>query len=305
MNNIIYKGAEIDDWIVEDFLAKGGMGCEIWKVKNENGDDKEYALKFLNLKYDGLENDHISRFKKEIEYSKNFKHPNLLKYINSNSSKDYIYMISELVDGESLECLVENNILVDEKIILKYFLDISKALKYIWEEHDMLHRDVTIDNIIIDMENDRAVLLDLGILKSTDMEVTAITMEGFMVGTPLFLAPEYILEDECDFRSDMYSLGVCLFFTFSNGEYPVKGSSIADTLRKIIKTDRKSLSEINSDLDEEIVDIVDTMIRTNQDCRFDSWDALIARLETYLGIKSDNIEQKKKGLLSFFKRNKK
>ncbi len=305
MSNIVYKGAEIDEWIVVDFLAKGGMGCEIWKVRNINEGDKEYAIKILNLEFNGLENDHISRFKKEIEYSKNFKHPNLLKFIISNSSKEYIYMVTELIKGESLEVLIENNILLDEKITLKYFLQITKALKYIWEEHDMLHRDVTIDNIIIDMENERAVLLDLGILKSTDMEVTAITMEGFMVGTPLFLSPEYILEEECDFRSDMYSLGVCLFFAFSNGQYPVKGSSIADTLRKIIKTDRKSLSEINSDLDEEIVDIVDTMIRTNQDCRFDSWDALIARLETYLGIKSDNIEQKKKDLLSFFKWNKK
>ncbi len=304
MNNIVYVGAEIDEWIVIDFLAKGGMGCEIWKVKNKNGGDKEYALKILNLKYDGLEKDHITRFKKEIEYSENFNHPNLLKYISSNSTKDYIYMVSELIKGESLEVLIENNILLDEKITLKYFLQITKALKYIWEEHDMLHRDVTIDNIIIDMENERAVLLDLGILKSTDMEVTAITMEGFMVGTPLFLSPEYILEEECDFKSDMYSLGVCLYFAFSDGEYPVKGKSIADTLRKIIKNYRKSISEINPDLDEEIVDIIDTMIKTEKKERFDSWDALIARLEKYLGIKSDNIEQKKKGLLSFFKWNK-
>ncbi len=183
-------------------------------------------------------------------------------------------MAMTYVDGETLEDYLAREGALDEYDALQIGLKISNALKYAWENHQILHRDIKPDNIMIDQAK-IPKLLDMGISKNLGEEGPKSTSTGFLVGTPHYMSPEQARGDDAlDFRSDMYSLG-CTIYHVVSGQVPFDGENVADVLHKHALAPFSSPKNIKSEISNECVELLRVMMSKSPAERHASWDELI------------------------------
>ncbi len=143
-------------------------------------------------------------------------------------------------------------------------LQLCRALAYI-HGHGLVHRDLKPSNVMVD--EDRLVrLMDFGLAKflADDRGVTA---GGRLVGTFRYMAPEQILGEPLDSRSDLYSLGVILYELLS-GQAPFEAPTPYELWQKVLETEAPSLSALNPHSDLQLVRVAHRLIRKEPDDRF-------------------------------------
>ena len=189
-------------------LGRGGAGAVYLAVQEAL--DREVALKILHR--DMAEDDvYLQRFFREAKAAAIFAHPNVVAVHDAGDDKatgDY-YIAFEYIDGGSLEDLLQDGKL-DEGRALEITKMIAQAL-FFAESKSLIHRDVKPANILI-AKDGTAKLADLGLAKKTDPEAPKVTVEGLIVGTPYYMAPEQALgRVDIDNRVDIYALGLVLY----------------------------------------------------------------------------------------------
>src|SRR5690606_23441356 len=105
---------------------------------------------------------------------------------------------------------------------LNVIKDVAKALDYAGKK-GYVHRDVKPENIMLHDEDSRAVLMDFGIARATDLS-SGMTQTGMAIGTPHYMSPEQAKGQPVDPRADIYSLGVVLFLLLT-GRLPYHADS--------------------------------------------------------------------------------
>jgi serine/threonine protein kinase len=143
-------------------------------------------------------------------------------------------------------------------------LQVCQALAYI-HAHGLVHRDLKPSNIMVD-EGRQVRLMDFGLAKwlADDARVTG---DGRMVGTFRYMAPEQILGEPLDGRSDLYSLGVILYELLS-GRPPFDAKSPMALWEKVLETEPPPLLAINAKGDPQMARVVHRLIRKEPDDRF-------------------------------------
>ena len=148
----------------------------------------------------------LKRFKREADVCKGLRHPNIIRIYDAVVSDEYPKIIMEYIPAVTLQEYVrENKPTVEE--ILSIGLQLSSALAYI-HEVGILHRDIKPANIMIEQPL-RAILMDFNLAFSNDF--TQLTKEGFVVGTPAFMAPELFKGAPSNGKTDIYGLGLVLY----------------------------------------------------------------------------------------------
>lgn len=160
------------------------------------------------------------RFLQEARASARLNHPNVITGIDAGEIDGLCYFAMEYVEGKTLQELVKQRGPMDERQALEAILQVAKALEHA-EKLSLVHRDVKPDNIMI--TRDRQVkLLDLGLAKVRAADSDGST-KGMAVGTPNYISPEQAMgRQDIDTRSDIYSLGVTLYFILT-GKVPYEG----------------------------------------------------------------------------------
>ncbi|MBK9973922.1 MAG: protein kinase [Planctomycetes bacterium] len=153
------------------------------------------------------------RFLQEARASARLNHPNVITGIDAGETDGLCYFAMEYVEGKTLQQLVKERGAMDERQALEAIAQVGRALEHA-EKHSLVHRDVKPDNIMV--TRDRQVkLLDLGLAKVRAAEDTG-SSKGMAVGTPNYISPEQAMgRQDIDTRSDIYSLGVTLFFALT------------------------------------------------------------------------------------------
>ena len=143
-------------------------------------------------------------------------------------------------------------------------LQVCQALAYI-HAHGLVHRDLKPSNIMVD-EGRQVRLMDFGLAKwlADDARVTG---DGRMVGTFRYMAPEQILGEPLDGRSDLYSLGVILYELLS-GRPPFDAKTPMALWDKVLETEPPPLLAINAKGDPQMARVVHRLIRKEPDDRF-------------------------------------
>ncbi len=163
---------------------------------------REVVLKKLPKK-----NHHeFERFKRELIYHAQLDHPYIVPIFDVFETRDELNIVMKYVEGGSLK--EKMKILKLEEFVL-VFKKVLQALSYIHSEK-ILHRDIKPSNILLDKEN-HPYLIDFGILKLLDSEMTEITKVGTYLGTPLYSSPEQFKGRELQPSSDIYSLGMIFY----------------------------------------------------------------------------------------------
>ncbi|MBN1292792.1 MAG: protein kinase [Candidatus Latescibacteria bacterium] len=185
-------------------LGSGGM-ARVYLAR-EIDLDRNVAIKVLPREY-LRDREFVARFKREAQIAANLEHPNIVRIYQISQDKELCYFVMSYIPGGTLsEKMQEQGILSTDDIIL-WGTDVCSGLQYA-HEHDVIHRDLKPDNIMIDQYN-RAIVMDFGIARAAQSSV--LTQKDTIIGSPQYLSPEMAKGVEIDTRSDIYSMGVVLY----------------------------------------------------------------------------------------------
>ncbi len=210
------------EYEILDVIAEGGMGT-VFKAlkKGVNGFEKVVAIKTLLNCY-SKDKRFINRFIDEAKLVANLVHENIVQIYQLDKYMDDYYFVLEYVDGINLYDFIEFHRVSKTKLPVKLAVfivaNIARALAYAHSRYgddgkplDIIHCDVCSHNILINTE---------GVVKLTDFGVarTVTVKECASVSGKLpFMSPEQVNGEPLDFRSDIYSLGIVLFYMLSGG----------------------------------------------------------------------------------------
>jgi serine/threonine protein kinase len=187
-------------------LGRGGMGA-VYRARKLNI-GKEVALKVL---LPSLAEDPVTaaRFDREVRALARLRHVGLVNVIDAGEAPPYRYMVLDLVEGSDLQRMVEESGPLRPSLVESIAVQVLEALAYV-HELGMVHRDLKPANLILDPQQ-HVRLCDLGLVRIVD-ESSQLT-QALMLGTPEYVSPEQVRgESDLDIRSDLYSLGVTLYY---------------------------------------------------------------------------------------------
>jgi len=193
----------IGDYEILSELGAGGMG-RVYKVRNTISDRIE-AMKVLLPDLAGRE-ELAARFLREIKLLASLNHPNIAQLRTAFTNDNQLVMIMEYVAGVSMAIhLSAGPIAVTDAI--NYIDQVLNALSYAHQQN-VVHRDIKPGNMMLTPQGVVKVM-DFGIARS-DTDRT-LTMAGTSLGTVNYMSPEQVKGEPTDPRSDLYSVGICLY----------------------------------------------------------------------------------------------
>jgi eukaryotic-like serine/threonine-protein kinase len=250
-------------WRVDARLGSGGMAT-VYAATHRNG--MRVAIKLLRSSL-ARDPEVRARFLREGYVSNAVGHPGAVKVLDDDSSEGSVFLVMELLEGESIEARrvrLGGRLPIDE-----VFTVADKLLDVLASAHrnGIVHRDVKPDNVFLTHQGEVKVL-DFGVaqMRRAGGDRTGV---GLMLGTPDFMAPEQMggHPDEIDGRSDLWSVGATLFFLVSGQQV-----HLAETLRDhIIATSTKparSLASAARWAPVQLVDVIDRALKLEKEQRW-------------------------------------
>ncbi len=197
-------GEHIEHYRIVERLGEGGMGTVYRAVDTLL--EREVALKVLRTDLSDEPNV-TQRFRAEAVALARLSHPNIATLYGLVRRESHLCMVMEFVRGDTLTQLMRRDKRFDAPRAVRITTQILAALDY---AHGMgiVHRDVKPSNVIVNA-NGFAKVLDFGIARVLDSD--RMTRQGFVVGTPQYMAPEQIRGEDVDGRADVYATGVLLY----------------------------------------------------------------------------------------------
>ncbi len=257
---------EIPGYKVLRILGRGGMAKVYLAIQEVF--EREVALKVMS-KALAEDPNFGQRFFREAKIVSKLVHPNIVTVHDVGMHEGYCYLSMEYIDGHDLKHAV-HGMEIREKIRAVY--DIAKALDYAGAK-GYVHRDIKPENIMFHSSDGRAVLMDFGIARAAESD-TQVTQAGTAIGTPHYMSPEQAKGKPVDHRSDIYSLGVVLFYILA-GHVPFDAESAVAIGIKHITEPIPLLPSIY----ESLQPIVDKMMSKNVNKRYQNAKELMADLD--------------------------
>ena len=220
----------IGKYKITKLIGEGGM-ASVYEAEHEMLGTK-VAIKVLNPILSA--NAEIkTRFRNEAKLMASLDHPNITKVIDFDEQPQQLSIVMEFLKGEDLNDRIKRNGPLAENEISDIFSQTLSAFQYAHEK-GIVHRDIKPSNIFI-LQDGRVKILDFGIAKLFG-QGNEMTQTGTQMGTPIYMSPEQVKGDKSiDHRSDIYSLGVTMFFVI-NGKPPYNSDTDSqfDIFTKIV-----------------------------------------------------------------------
>lgn len=258
-------------------LGIGGMGRIYQALDREL--DEPVALKVLRS--GDAEGRHVERFLREIKMARRITHPNVVKVYDLGSWKEHKYITMEYIEGMNLEQWVRLRSKLDLNEAVTVMVQIARGLEAA-HELGIIHRDVKPQNILL-KDSVTPKILDFGIARGS--ESGEMTTAGFVMGSPKYMSPEQVQAMPLDLRSDVYSLGVVLYFVFT-GREPFVGDTPSVIAYKHIGEAPRPPRDANPEIPEWLDALIRRTLAKNRDDRFASMGELADALESGLASRA-------------------
>jgi hypothetical protein len=251
---------------------------------------REVAIKVLPHAF-SLDADRLRRFEQEALATAALNHPNILAVFDIGTHEGSPYVVSELLEGETLRDRLRGGAIAVRKT-LDYALQIAHGLAAAHEK-GIVHRDLKPENIFITKDG-RAKILDFGLAKLTQPEsgdhtslptMTHATEAGVVLGTAGYMSPEQVRGTAVDARSDIFSFGAILYEMIS-GKRAFHRETSADTMSAILREDPPDLAETNRNVSPALERIVQHCLEKGPEQRFHSASDIAFDLEHLSGVSS-------------------
>jgi serine/threonine protein kinase len=269
----ISPGTKLGPYEVQAPLGAWGMG-EVYRA-HDTRLGRDVAIKVLPVDCSS-DPERLRRFEQEARATAALSHPNILAVFDVGQADERPYIVSELLQGETLRARLKAGPLPPRKAI-EYAVQIARGLAAA-HSHGILHRDLKPENIFVTRDG-QIKILDFGLAKLTQPESSAVgglsatvgvvTGRGELLGTLGYMSPEQVRGANVDARSDLFSFGAVLYEMVS-GCRAFKGNTTADTITTILKEDPAELSATTPDVPPMLERIVRHCLEKDPAARFQS-----------------------------------
>jgi len=283
----LISGTKLGPYEIISLVGAGGMG-EVYRARDSRL-RREVAVKILPPTF-AQDTDRLRRFEQEVRVVGALNHPNILAIYDTGSHNGAPYLVSELLEGETLRKHMEGSALPQRKAI-DYGVQISRGLAAAHEK-GVVHRDLKPENIFV-LHDGRIKILDFGLAKLTrddghgsgTPELQTVdhaqsnTVPGQVLGTVGYMSPEQVRGQPTDHRTDIFALGAILYEMLS-GKRAFKRDSSVETMSAILKEDPEELQEVLPSLSPGLDRVVRHCLEKNSAQRFQSASDIAFDLET-------------------------
>jgi serine/threonine protein kinase len=254
--------------------------------------NRDVAIKILPASF-STDPERLQRFAQESKATAALNHPNILSIFDIGEDRGAPYVVSELLEGETLRDRLRNGALTSRKAI-DYAQQIARGLAAAHEK-GIVHRDLKPENLFITQDG-RAKILDFGLAKITRPEADVSgneptqqvgTEAGIVMGTVGYMSPEQVRGKPADPRSDIFAFGAILYEMLS-GKRAFHGDSSVDTMSAILKEEPADLSETTRNVSPALERIVRHCLEKNPAERFQSARDVAFNLEALTDISSSS-----------------
>ena len=284
----IPAGSRLGPYEILGPLGAGGMG-EVYRARDERL-RRDVAIKVLPTSY-SQDADRLRRFEQEAQAAGALNHPNITAVYDLGAHGGAPYIVTELLEGETLRARLAGGALAVRKAI-EYAVQIARGLAAAHEK-GIVHRDLKPENLFLTKDG-RVKILDFGLAKLTQVEgsgrqqtnlptATAGTEAGIVMGTLGYMSPEQVKGHTADQRSDLFSFGAILYEMLS-GSRAFHRDSAAETISAILREEPPDLSATNRNVQPGLERIVRHCLEKNPDERFYSARDLAFDLEALSGL---------------------
>jgi serine/threonine-protein kinase len=263
-------GRTLGKYHIVETLGRGGMGT-VYKAIDETL-DREVAIKILNP--DLVDEDTVKRFRNEAVTLAKLNHPRIAHLYELTREGDNLLMVMEYVRGETFEKLSTRTgpLPLDRAIVL-----CSQALEALHHAHaaGIVHRDLKPANLMLTTAGEVKVM-DFGIARVVGTE--HMTSDGFMMGTPAYMAPEQVRGQEVDARTDVYSMAVVLY-RLVTAQLPFKADTAVAMIQSQLNDPPTPSRSYRTDLPEWLDAVLTRALEKAQEDRFQTAEELRAALQ--------------------------
>ena len=240
---------------------------------------RKVALKVLSRDLSAIPEE-VERFEREAVSAAKLDHPNIVRIHDVDEENGRPYIIMEYVEGEDLEDRLRRESPLRVLEAARIALEVARALEHA-HAAGVIHRDVTPGNILLARDG-RVKITDLGL--ATEANRAAVNEDGTVLGTPFYVSPEQAQGLPADARSDLYSLGACLFVMLT-GSRPFDGKTPVSVVRKHLDSRRPSPMRRRPGLARSLTAVVDRALALRPADRYPGAREMIRDLELFLARK--------------------
>jgi serine/threonine-protein kinase len=259
--------------IVEE-VASGGMAVVYRAIHDTLG--RTVAIKAL--KSSAAVEEHIAtRFEREARSLAGLQHENIISIYDFHKERGSLFIVMEFVQGIDLYDLLDRCGRLPYDVAAVIAMQTARALDYI-HYRNVIHRDIKPANIMVSRQGG-VKLMDFGIAR--DQSFDDLTEAGTGIGTPAYMSPEQILGDKLDARSDLFSLGICLYQMIT-GRKPFVEDEQRSVMHKIRLEKHVKARKLNPEIPRELDRIIDKCLAKTPRDRWQSAQQLVMALERFL-----------------------
>ena len=267
-------GTRLGPYEILSPIGAGGMG-EVYRARDTRL-ARDVAVKVLPAEF-SADVDRLRRFEQEARAASALNHPNILTVHDIGTQDGAPYVVSELLEGETLRERLSSGSLASRKAV-DYAVQVARGISAAHEK-GIVHRDLKPENLFVTKDG-RVKILDFGLAKLTRPEtvsgpgtqaptVTHGTEPGVVMGTAGYMSPEQVRGEAADQRSDIFSLGAVLYEMLT-GNRAFRGGSAVETLNAILKDDPAELSQTGREVSPALERIIRRCLEKSREERFQS-----------------------------------
>lgn len=283
---------QLRDYQIITKIGDGGMGAVYRAVHTRL--NKTVALKVLSFAR-RQDEEAISRFQREMSIVGRLHHPNIVQALDAGEENGWHFLVMEYVAGIDLSALLRKSGPLPISAACEVIAQAAIGLQYA-HENGLVHRDIKPSNVMLAQATNTGgslepqwviKILDLGLARiqySRMEQVSELTMDGQVMGTPDYMAPEQGDDSRSvDIRADIYSLGATLYKLLT-GVAPFQGAGRRSLIHKLtalaIETP-PSVRELRPDVPEALAALIARTLAKRPHDRFDQPADLVAALQPY------------------------
>ncbi len=253
--------------------------------------ERDVALKILPESF-ARESDRLRRFEQEARAVAALNHPNILAVFDVGQQNGSPYLVSELLEGDTLRAVLDQGALSQRKAI-EYGVQIAQGLATAHEK-GIVHRDLKPENIFVTRDA-RIKILDFGLAKQAQKATVAAsdgltltsshTSAGVVMGTASYMAPEQVRGEVADARTDIFAFGAVLYEMLA-GKRAFRRDTPAETMTAVLREDPPEMSDSVHPVSPALDRIVHRCLEKSPEQRFQSAKDLSFALSALSGTDS-------------------
>lgn len=255
-------------------LGSGGMG-RVW-LAHDDRLDRDVAIKVM-LPSKAIEPTSRERFLRESRAVARIDHPHVVTIHHVGEEGGLPYLVMPFLEGRSLADHLRHEGRLPIAEALRIAQEIAAGLGAA-HGHNLVHRDIKTDNVILVGPARRVRIIDFGLVREASAPSHSLTLDGLVVGTPSYMAPERAIDGEVDGRADLFGLGVILYEMLT-GRLPYAGRSFVAVLAAIARGTPTAIADVAPEVPPAVADLVMRLIAHDPADRPANADVVATSLE--------------------------